>query len=197
CRLDYVYEPDWSKLYTRVSELLSTGALIGWFQGGLEFAPYSLGSRSILCDPSSRYARENVNVFLLQRDVHATLPLSVAGSAWNQAPGEPDSLQFRFVDNHELPEWRERVKSAINHRGECLLHVASNSAPQELRRLLEIHHTRTGVPALINIPMMTSGALTVTPRDAVRTAFGSAVDALVIGRFLVSKDYWLLRTRQA
>jgi len=33
-----------------------------------------------------------------------------------------------------------------------------------------------------------------TPRDAIRTTFSSAVDALVIGRFLVMKDYWLLRS---
>jgi predicted NodU family carbamoyl transferase len=33
-----------------------------------------------------------------------------------------------------------------------------------------------------------------TPRDAVRTVFSSAIDALVIGRFLLMKDYWLLRS---
>jgi hypothetical protein len=31
----------------------------------------------------------------------------------------------------------------------------------------------------------------------VRTVFSAAIDALVIGRFLLMKDYWLLRTADA
>jgi predicted NodU family carbamoyl transferase len=32
-----------------------------------------------------------------------------------------------------------------------------------------------------------------TPRDAVRTVYSSAIDALILGRFVLMKDYWLLR----
>jgi hypothetical protein len=33
-----------------------------------------------------------------------------------------------------------------------------------------------------------------TPRAAIRAVFSSAIDALVIRRFLLMKDYWLLRS---
>ena len=127
--------------------------------------------------------------------MHAPLPLSLAESAWDRPPGKSASLRFQLVNAHQLL-WRDKIIAAITGQGECLLHVAGDATEPQLRRLLEIHRARTGVPGLINIPMMTAGALTITPREAVREAFGSAVDALVIGRFLVSKDYWLLRSRQ-
>ena len=54
---------------------------------------------------------------------------------------------------------------------------------------------RTDVPGLVHCPLLTpSGALAVTPRSAMQTVFSSAIDALVIGRFLLMKDYWLLRS---
>jgi hypothetical protein len=37
----------------------------------------------------------------------------------------------------------------------------------------------------------------MSPRDAVRAAFGSSADALVIHRFVVMKDYWQLRDDMA
>lgn len=197
CRLDYVYEPDWIKLLTRSSDLLHSGATLAWFQGKLEFGQRSFGSRSILCDPSSQYARENVNVFLLHRDASAPLPVSMAAAALPNTSDGPHSVRFGYVSAPSLADRRNQLTSAIDRHGRCLMHVTDEDATPELHRLLDLHYARTGVPALINVPLAPAGCLAVTPRDAVREAFGSAVDALVIGRFLVSKDYWLLRRRQS
>jgi carbamoyltransferase len=197
CRLDYVYEPDWTKLLTRSSDLLRSGATLAWFQGNLEFGQRSFGSRSILCDPSSQYARENVNVFLLHRDVSAPLPVSIATAAAPNTSRGSHAVRFGYVNGSYLADRRSQLTSAIDRYGRCLIHVTDEAATPALHRLLDLHYARTGVPGLINVPLAPAGCLAVTPRDAVREAFGSAVDALVIGRFLVSKDYWLLRSRSS
>jgi carbamoyltransferase len=60
--------------------------------------------------------------------------------------------------------------------------------------LLECHFARTGVPALIETNLSGPGEpVACTPRDAVRTVYSSAIDALILGRFVLMKDYWLLR----
>jgi predicted NodU family carbamoyl transferase len=65
----------------------------------------------------------------------------------------------------------------------------------ELHDLLTTHATSTGVPGLIHCPLHTPSTPTAaTPRDAIGSLFTSAIDAIVISRFLVMKDYWLLRT---
>jgi predicted NodU family carbamoyl transferase len=101
------------------------------------------------------------------------------------------------VNGSYLADRRSQLTSAIDRYGRCLIHVTDEAATPALHRLLDLHYARTGVPGLINVPLAPAGCLAVTPRDAVREAFGSAVDALVIGRFLVSKDYWLLRSRSS
>ena len=49
--------------------------------------------------------------------------------------------------------------------------------------------------ALIAVDFTVDGARRVAdPRAAVQPFFSSAIDALVIGRFLLLKDYWLMRS---
>ncbi len=69
CRLDYLYEPSWPRLLTRISKMLSRGSVVAWFQGPMGFGPRSVGTRSILCDPSNRWARENINRFLRRASI--------------------------------------------------------------------------------------------------------------------------------
>lgn len=196
CRLDYVYEPDWNKLFTRTSVLLGSGATVGWFQGKAEFGSRSLGARSILCDPSNQYARDNINVFLLRRQASAPLPISISvpptsGVACSNAPA-----RFRYMAADNLPVPSEKLSAAVDRQGRCLAHIADERATPELYRLLAAHRVRTGVPGLINVPLASADGLARTPRAAIRETFGSAVDVLVMGRFLASKDYWLLRSRR-
>ena len=64
--------------------------------------------------------------------------------------------------------------------------------------LLTLHHSRTGVPGLLNLPLCAMDeAVAISPRDAVRAAFASSVDALVIHRFVIMKDYWQMRDAEA
>ena len=70
--------------------------------------------------------------------------------------------------------------------------VTETSAPL-LHELLLAHETRTGRGALVHVPFGPT-AYGTSPRDAVATMFSHAIDALVIGRFVVMKDVWLLRT---
>ena len=64
----------------------------------------------------------------------------------------------------------------------------------ELCDLLETHQRQTGVPALIETNLCGPGEpVACSPRDAVKTMYSSPIDALIIGRFVLMKDYWLLR----
>ena len=194
CRLDYVYEPDWARLLSRVSSMLTQGKTIAWFHGATDFGPRSLGGRSVLADPSNQYARANVNQFLKDRPQAHPLPVSIAEAV---APG-----CFATVRRSPFMQYRASVRDERRHQVRAALegdqlwyHTVSHADAPALASLLATHHRATGVPGLINVNL--SGPReprACTPRDAIRTTFSSAVDALVIGRFLVMKDYWLLRS---
>jgi predicted NodU family carbamoyl transferase len=194
CRLDYVYEPDLSRLHDRISTILAAGLSVAWFQGAADFGTRSLGSRSVVLDPCGRYARENVNVYLLGADARRPIPLSLAPSAGTTCLADAVRSPFMLTEATIKPDWREKLQAAMQTDGTCVLHTPNPIAAPEFCALLDSHYQRTNAPGLLNVSLTAeSGGLAVTPRQAVRTAFGSAVDVLVIGRFLASKDYWLLR----
>lgn len=195
CRLDYVYEPDWRRLIHRVSAMLSQGKVIAWFQGALAFGPRPLGSRSVLCDPSGRYARQNINEYLRRAPLDEPLPVTFAPSSVQRCLTGHQPAEPTVVDAEIGSEWEERLVSALDWRRRVRVQALGAEQAPALCELLERHLERTGVPALIEVPLAGPGEpVACTPRDAVRTVYSSAIDALVIGRFLLMKDYWLLRS---
>ena len=76
-----------------------------------------------------------------------------------------------------------------------LVHHAATGTSALFRSLLETHRRLTGVSGLVNVPLGSPAGLAASPTEAIRLAFGSAVDVLTMGRFLVGKDYWLLRSQ--
>ncbi len=195
CRLDYVYEPDWQRVFHRTSKLLSQGKVVGWFQGAMGFGPRAMGTRSILCDPSSRYARHNINEYLRQAPLDEPLPVVFAPSVAAQCLQRTIPSQLAVMDAAVGAEWRDRLVSALDWRHFVRVHSLNPLQAPELCELLEHHHTRTQVPALIETNLCGPGEpLACTPRDAVRTVYSSAIDVLVIGRFVLMKDHWLLRS---
>ena len=192
CRLDYLYEPRWPRLYERISRILERGKLVAWFQGRAEFGHPFSGSRSFLCDPSNRYARDNINVFLRRQPVSAPIPLSFA-------PGAGECVDTTAMSALTLTraliasEWRDRVRAGIDNYGYAHAHVIRHGSGP-LSELLEVHRQRTGVPAVANLPLCApDDVVAISPRDAVRAAFSSSADALVVQRFVVMKDYWQMR----
>lgn len=196
CRLDYVYEPRWPRLVERISRVLERGKLMAWFQGRAEFGYPFHGSRSFLCDPSGRYARDNVNVFLLQRNLAAPIPLALSEDA-SVAAGM-SGMPCRMITRIAIPEeWRDRLRAGVDAQGYAHAYVVPRGSGP-LAELLQAHFERTGVPGLANLPLCAADDVAaISARDAVRAAFASSADALVMHRFLLMKDYWQLRDETA
>jgi carbamoyltransferase len=195
CRLSYMYEPDRDRLLTRASRLLAGGMLVGWFHGPIGFGPRSVSTRAILCDPSSRWARENVNRFLRHLPVESPIPLTIAASAeWRGVHMRPHLLQHVTMPR----EWHARITAVLDPGGVAPVQVIGNTEQPVLVDLLRLHEERTGVPGLITLPFSGPGEPNVaTPRDAIRTMFSSPVEAMIMERFVVVKDQWILTSDRA
>jgi len=192
--LDYVYEPAWDRIVMRASRLLSRGKLVGWFQGPVDFGARSLGGRSILCDPSSRYARENINRYLLQRDDNVPPPLVMTRANAHECLEHDVCLPYGLPSVPVRTEFRGRLQAGVSEGGRCRVQMLHEASQSRLRSLLDAHRKHTDVPALLQIDLCgPDEAVACTPRDALRTTYSSPLDALFIERFVLMKDYWLLR----
>ena len=66
-RIHWEVIPD-SKLFRKVSKLISEGNIIGWVQGKLEFGGGALGNRSIFADPRDPQMKKRVNMVVKKRE---------------------------------------------------------------------------------------------------------------------------------
>jgi carbamoyltransferase len=194
CRIDYVYEPSWERLLARVGRMLARGKQVAWCQGRADIGRVSLGSRSILTDPSNRYARDNVNGYLLRRPLDAPLTVAMTEEVANEAVTDVVAgMAERFVTI--ASSWRARAAGVIDERGQNAVHVVTRSSAPELSDLLTHCRREHDMIGLVNVSLRcANGALAVSPVDAITAFFAAPIDALVVDRFLVMKDYWLLRS---
>ena len=185
CKLVYEYAND-GQVTEWTVDALRRGHLVGWFHGAMEWGPRALGHRSILASPSSPYVLENLNRFLKRREVVRSYGVSVrqedAARLFLGPPASP-FMQFDYrvrdpeLFRHVVPLGSERLR----------VHTVTEE-PGLLRSLLGAFGAATGLPVLVNTSF--NGfhePIVCTPRDAVRVFYGTGLDMLVMGNFVLRK----------
>ncbi len=166
-------------------EALTAGRLVGWFQGRMEWGHRALGNRSILANPLSPYVLDNLNLFLKQRERHRAYALSVCEEDTNSyfaGPERSAHMEYEYALKEAEP-FRHVVAPGAVTRVQTLDH----SLPL-LRDLHQSFKAATGVGVLVNTSFNGfSEPIVCSPRDAIRVFYGTGLDLLVIGRFVIRK----------
>jgi carbamoyltransferase len=196
---------DEAELDARAAEMLAAGAVIGWYQGRMEFGPRALGARSILADPRSFEVRGRVNRVVKRREDFRPFAPSVLleeASAWFDLEGPApymtrtarvrgfEGARREGVAPGDFAAWRvDSPLAAITHvDGSARLQTVSRQDHPRYHALLRAFHRRTGVPALLNTSFNLRGEPVVSsPDDACRTFAHGQLDALCMGPFVVSR----------
>ncbi len=189
------------ELPDRVAELLASGAVVGWFQGRMEFGPRALGARSILADPRGRDTQRRVNLQIKFRESFRPFAPAVPAervSDWFELDGEsPYMLLVAPVRGARIEgEGLDRLGN-VDSRIPAVTHVDGSARVQTVHaetnpafhRLLEAFERRTGCPVLVNTSFNVRGEPIVgSPADAIRCFRSTHMDALVLGPWLLTRD---------
>jgi len=169
-------------------QLLQAGKIVGWFQGATEFGPRALGNRSVLASPWAAYVKENLNDFIKHREWFRPFAISVPEE---DCPRYFEaSRQCRFMNSvgNVLPGSACLPEGFLLPDGRVRLHVVEKRSNPTFWALLKRFGERAPAPMLLNTSFNLFGEpLVVTPRDAMRSYFGSGLDALIIDKFVLSK----------
>lgn len=175
-------DPD--RLLAETADLLAGGAVIGWFQGRMEFGPRALGARSILADPRDPGMRDRINDLVKKRESFRPFAPSVVAERSEEffelsgpSPFMLDTAQVR--DPGRLP--------AIAHvDGSARLQTVDAAVDPRFHALLTAFGDRTGFPILLNTSFNLRGEpIVCTPEDALASFTRCGLDALVIGDLLI------------
>jgi carbamoyltransferase len=195
CRLDYVYEPDWPRLVARTCNLLASAKTVAWFQNAQRpDASAAMAERVVLSDPTARFVRENINGFLLGRPLDSPLPIIVSTAHASDLLTDPPPM-FQVRLSEAKANSRSAFGAALGADGRCLTRVIDPAVTTAMGELCDAWHAHTERSVLVAVDFALDGGRPVAePRSAVQAFFSSAIDALIIGRFLLMKDYWLMRS---
>ncbi|OZC04241.1 carbamoyltransferase family protein [Rubricoccus marinus] len=203
-----------AEVVARTAELLAEGQTVGWFQGRAEFGPRALGHRSILADARGREVQRKVNLQIKFRESFRPFAPSVLAERADEffdlggvkeekgetpeASGDasPYMLLVGPVRDAKIEgEGLERLTS-IDSAVPAVTHVDGSARVQTVTKarngiyydLLKAFEARTGCPVLVNTSFNVRGEPIVgSAEDAVRVFRRTHMDALVIGRHVVTK----------
>lgn len=199
-----------TELSSRVAKLISEGAIVGWFQGRMEFGPRALGNRSILADPRNEDMQRKLNMEIKYRESFRPFAPSVLAEDADdyfclQGASSPYMLQVAQVQPRWLSrEWPQDytawpyMRKLYHHRSQlqAITHVDCSARVQTVTATsnpayydLLIHFKAlTGCGVLVNTSFNVRGEpIVCTPSDAYRCFMHTGMDYLVIEDWLFSK----------
>jgi len=171
------------------ASLLAEDKIIGWFQGRMEYGPRALGSRSILASPISPDMQARLNEVKDREDFRPVAPVVLeedAGEWFENATFSPFMLFVYDV----AADKAEQIPAVKHTDGTARIQTVNAEQHPRYYALLQAFKRKTGVPVLVNTSFNTLGKpIVCSPRDAIGCFWTSPFDALVIGSFLIQKDY--------
>lgn len=196
-------------LFSTVAEKISEGAIVGWFQGEMEFGPRALGNRSILADPRNLDLQQKVNVEIKYREnfrPFAPAVMKEMADKYFEIPIQnqymlmtsPVKTKYRFSlpDNFNLLKWEERLYiprstiPAITHIDfSARVQVVNKKISPRFHRLIEAFNTLTGCGMLLNTSFNVRGEpIVFSPAEAYQCFMSTGMDYLVIDNDLYRKQ---------
>lgn len=173
------------EMLPRVAQMIADGAIVGWFQGRMEFGPRALGNRSFLADPRRADMRELLNKKVKLREWFRPLAPSLVEEASADIFGWDHRDPFMITVIQVADEQRARLPAIVHVDGTARPQTVSRDVNPRYWQLLQEFGRLSGVPALLNTSFNVQEPIVCRPQDAVRTFQASNFDALVIEDHLV------------
>lgn len=185
CRRRLLRDPEQRCAWT--AERLAAGAVVGWFQGRMEWGPRALGHRSILADPRRSDVRELLNGKIKLRESFRPFAPSVLRERvpdWFDRDGEsPFMLQVWRV----RAERRAQVPAITHADGTGRLQTVAPDVDPLYHRLIECFEQRTGIPMLLNTSFNENEPVVCRPEEALDCFLRTRMDALVLGPYALER----------
>jgi carbamoyltransferase len=176
------------ELLPRVAKMLDDGAIIGWFQGRMEFGPRALGARSFIADPRRADMREMLNKKVKLREWFRPLAPSMLEEVGEDIFGVEHHDPFMITVIDVAEEWRDKIPAVVHVDDSARPQMVSRETNPRYWRLIDEFRKLTGVPVLLNTSFNIQEPIVCKPQDAIKTFHNASFDALVMENHLVLRE---------
>jgi carbamoyltransferase len=178
---------DEEEVCRRAAVAIAGGAVLGWFQGRMEWGPRALGNRSILCDPRRADMKAMLNAKIKQRESFRPFAPSVLAEAVGDWFEEDDAVPFMMQVFQVREERRAEIPAVTHVDGSGRLQTVCRHTNPRYYRLIEYFRNLTGVPMVLNTSFNENEPVVCRPEEALDCFLRTKMDALVIGDFAISR----------
>lgn len=166
---------------------ISRGAVVGWFQGRMEFGPRALGNRSILADPRRAEMKDILNERIKRREPFRPFAPSIiaehVGDYFEQTHPAPTMLMV-----YQIKPGRRALIPAVTHRdGSGRLQTVTPEMNPRYHQLISDFYELTGVPILLNTSFNENEPVVCSPSDAIECFMKTRMDLLYLGNHVVRR----------
>ena len=171
-----------------VARMLADGKFVGWFQGRMEIGARALGNRSILADARVPEVKDKINREVKHREGFRPFAPSLLDEARDRILDNPGESPFMILA-HKVRDGTARMIPAVVHVDKTVRpHTVKKEANPRYWKLIKEFETITGVPAILNTSFNVRGEpIICSPGDALRCFYGTGLDALAIGDYILTK----------
>ena len=205
----YKFYKDFNVLIKDVASKISSGKVVGWFQGRMEFGPRALGNRSILADARNLEMQKKLNLKIkyregfrpfaptvMEEDIHEFFdidrpsPYMLLVVPVKKARLKPLTEDFNNLELYEkLYHSRSDIPAVTHIDNSARIQSVNKKTNPRYWKLINEFKNQTGYGLLVNTSFNVRGEpIVCSPDDAFRCFMHTEMDSLVIGDFLFNKD---------
>lgn len=173
------------ELLPRLAKMISDGAIVGWFQGRMEWGPRALGARSFVADPRRSDMREILNHKVKLREWFRPLAPSMLEEYGREIFGVEHHDPFMITVIQVSEEWKKKIPAVVHVDGTARPQMVSKKVNPRYWNLINEFKKLTGIPLLLNTSFNIQEPIVCTPEDAINTFRNANFDALVLENNLV------------
>ena len=176
-----------NRLFEQTAKLIAEGAVVGFFNGRMEWGPRALGNRSILADPRNPSIRELLNIKIKRRESFRPFAPSILKDKvidWfevcDEVPFMSKVLQIKIEKRTIIP--------AVTHiNGSGRLQSVSKDLNNDYFQLITSFYKLTGVPILLNTSFNENEPIVCNPQEALNCFLRTKMDVLILENYILTR----------
>ena len=170
------------------AEELDKGKFVGWFQGRMEYGARALGNRSILADPSKKGVKDRLNKYVKYREPFRPFCPSILEEKAGEYLENVKPAPFMMLAFKAKKLLKERTGAVVHVDGTVRPQLVNNKTNSCFYKLITEFEKRSGIPVVLNTSFNIRGEpIVCSPDDAVRCFYGTGLDTLFLGDFMLRK----------
>jgi carbamoyltransferase len=184
--LDYETYSD-REVTQRAAQDIADGAVMGWFQGAMEFGPRALGNRSIVVDPRRADMKEILNERIKKREPFRPFAPSILAEYTTEYFEQDHPAPTMLMVYQVRPEKRATIPAVTHVDGSGRLQTVTPEVNARYYQLISDFNALTGVPVVLNTSFNENEPIVCTPRHAIDCFLKTRMDVLYMGNFAIRR----------